>query len=208
MLRELFDMVLLLLSATDLTSNIGALPHFYCTLKTEHHIIGVNRTPGNPSDQSPYRAELSGISGILSLLSLLCQIHDIKQGSVCIGLDGDSATKEASGLHPLHADQPSFDLLSDIRRKIVALPLTLQFFWVEGHQYERNGFMSYLSTLDDLCDSMAKEHWNDSIPLGILPAQRFQGEQFPIAIQGAKLAQLNHAEFYDYSHCTAEAIPY
>jgi hypothetical protein len=140
-------------------------------LKTEHRILGVNRTPGNPSDQSPYRAELSGILGILSLLSLLCQIHDIKKGFICIGRDGDSAMKEASGLHPLHADQPSFDLLSDIRRKIVALPLTLQLFWVEGHQYKRNGFVSYLGTLNDLCDSMAKEHWNDSIPLGTLLAQ-------------------------------------
>jgi hypothetical protein len=177
-------------------------------LKTEHRILGVNRTPGNPSDQSPYRAELSGISGILSLLSLLCQIHDIKQGSIRIGLDGDSAMKEASGLHPLHVDQPSFDLLSDIRRKILALPLTLQFFWVEGHQYERNGFVSYLVTLNDLCDSMAKEHWNDSISLGILPAQRFHDEQLSIAIQGAKLAQVICAEFYDYSHGTAEAIPY
>jgi hypothetical protein len=83
-------------------------------LKTEHHILGVNHTPGNPSDQSPYRAELSSISGILCLLSLLCQIHDIKHGSIHIGLDGDSAMKEASGLHPLHADQPSFDLLSGI----------------------------------------------------------------------------------------------
>jgi hypothetical protein len=133
-------------------------------LKTEHRIIGVNRTPSNPSDQLPYRAELSGISGILSLLLLLCQIHDTKQGSIRISLDDDSAMKEASGLHPLHADQPSFDLLSDIRRKIAALPLTLQFVWVEGHQYERNGFVSYLGTLNDLCDSMAKEHWNDSVP--------------------------------------------
>jgi hypothetical protein len=180
-----------------------------CPLKTEHRILGVNHTPGNPSDQSPYRVELSGISGILSLLSLLCQIHDIKQGSIRNGLDGDITMKEASGLHPLHVDQPSFDLLLDIRRKIVALPLTLQFFWFEGHrQYKRNGFVSYLGTLNDLCDSIAKEHWNDSIPLGILPAQQFHDEQFSIAIQGAKLAQLNCAEFYDYSHGTVEAIPY
>jgi hypothetical protein len=116
--------------------------------------------------------------------------------------------KEASGLHPLHADQPSFDLLSDIRRKIVALPITLQFFWVEGHQYERNGFVSYLGTLNDLCDSMAKEHWNDSIPLGILPAQRFHDEQFSITIEGAKVGKLNRAAFYDSSHGKTEAIPY
>jgi hypothetical protein len=83
--------------------------------KELQRILGVNRTPGSASDQSPYRAELSGISGILLVLSVLCKIHDITEGSICLGLDGDSTMKEASGAHPLHADQPSFDLLSDIR---------------------------------------------------------------------------------------------
>jgi hypothetical protein len=74
-----------------------------CPLKERFRILGVNRTPGAPDDQSAYRAELSGTSGILALLSLLCQIHEIHEGSIRIGLDGDSAMKEASGFHPLSA---------------------------------------------------------------------------------------------------------
>jgi hypothetical protein len=96
--------------------------------------------------------------------------------------------KEASGYHPLSAEQPSFDLLADIRNKIRQLPLTLSFFWVEGHQYERHGFVSYLGTLNGICDSMAKQHWNGSIPLGILPSQRFGAEKCSVTIDGQKLA--------------------
>jgi hypothetical protein len=177
-------------------------------LKAQFRILGVNRTPGAPADQSAYRAELSGISGILALLSLLCQIHQIHKGSIRIGLDGDSAMKEASGFHPLSAEQPSFDLLADIRNKICQLPLTISFFWVEGHQYERHGFVSYLGTLNDICDSMAKQHWNDSIPLGILPPQRFGTEKFSVMIADKKLAQINKADFYDASHGLSAAIPY
>jgi hypothetical protein len=104
----------------------------------------------------------------LATLSILCQIYQISSGAVRIGLDGDSgaAMKESSGAHSLNPAQPSFDLLANIRAKINWLPLKLSFFWVKGHQYERHGFISYLETLNDICDSLAKQHWNDSIPLG------------------------------------------
>jgi hypothetical protein len=45
--------------------------------KEQGRILGVDCTPGDPSDQSAYRAELSGISGILATLSIICQIHQI-----------------------------------------------------------------------------------------------------------------------------------
>jgi hypothetical protein len=170
--------------------------------KEQGHILGVNRTPGNPSDKSPYRAELSGISCILATLSMLSQIHQISFGAVRIGMDGDSAMKESSG------SQPCFVLLADIRAKISQLPLKLSFFWVEGHQYERHGFVSYLGTLNDICDSLAKQHCNDSIPLGTGTAQRFGDEQFLVSIGGSKLSQLNKTEFYDASYGCTRSIPY
>jgi hypothetical protein len=176
--------------------------------KEQGRIIGVNRTPGNPSNQSPYRTELSGISGILATLSILCQIYQISSGAVRIGLDGNSAMKESSGAHPLNPAQPSFDLLADIHAKNSWLPLKLSFFWVEGHQYERHGFVSYLGTLDDICDSLTKQHWNDSIPLGTRPAQCFGDEQFSVSIDSSKLSQLNKTELYDASYGRTRSIPY
>jgi hypothetical protein len=127
---------------------------------------------------------------------------------VKIGLDGDSAMKDSSRSYPLNPEQPLFDMLADICVKITKLPLKLSFFWVEGHQYERNGFVSYLGTLNDICDSLAKQHWNDSIPLGTGPAQRFGDEQFSVSIDGSKLSQLNKTEFYDVSYGRTRSIPY
>jgi hypothetical protein len=139
---------------------------------------------------------------------MLCQIYQISSGAIQTGLDGDSAMKESLGAHPLNPAQPSFDLLADIRSKISRLPLKLSFFWVKGHKYKRHGFVSYLGTLNGICDSLANQHWNDSIPLGTRPAQRFGDEKFSVSIDGDKLSQLNKTEFYDASYGRTRSIPY
>jgi hypothetical protein len=64
-------------------------------------LVGVNIVPGEDESQTAYRSELTGIVGILETLNGICVVHDIKEGSVKIGLDGDQARKEAFGVWPL-----------------------------------------------------------------------------------------------------------
>jgi hypothetical protein len=52
-------------------------------------IIGCHVTPGNLSDQSPYRSELSGIYGILCVMEEICKLYDITSGKITIGCDNE-----------------------------------------------------------------------------------------------------------------------
>ena len=85
----------------------------------------VNAPPGHADEQSAYRSELAGIEGTLALLSSVCKVHDIHEGSVTIGLDGEQALIQASSDWPLSPHQADFDMLHDIRAKIKRLPIVI-----------------------------------------------------------------------------------
>jgi hypothetical protein len=69
--------------------------------------------------------------------------------------------KESSGKSPLVSSQKSFDLLTIIRRTVESLPIAVEFFWVEGHQMERHGKQDCNGDLNEICDGLAKIHWNE-----------------------------------------------
>jgi hypothetical protein len=74
------------------------------------------------------------------MLKLLCKKFKITQGLVQIGLDGDQALKAAAGASPLKAAQADYDLIKDIRVKIKALPITITWIWIKGHQDDNGNF--------------------------------------------------------------------
>ena len=82
-------------------------------------IITINAVPGPPDAQSAYRSKLAGISGSLLILPALCNLHQITDGLITIGLDGKSAIDTVSSTKPLRPQQPDFDLLCDIRAKLL-----------------------------------------------------------------------------------------
>ena len=88
-----------------------------------HRIITVNIIPGPPDSQSAYRSELAGISGSLLIIQALCNQYKITQGSITLGLDGQSAINTVSGSQPLKPHQPDFDLLCNIQTKLNHSPL-------------------------------------------------------------------------------------
>ena len=51
-------------------------------------IYAVHDTPGNSTDQSPYRSELGGISMMLLIIQGVLRYHGITKGSIKLGLDG------------------------------------------------------------------------------------------------------------------------
>jgi hypothetical protein len=161
-------------------------------------IIGMNEIPGSLEDQSAYRSELGGISGVLATVDCLCRLYHIKGGKIKCGLDGEQAMLHASGTNPLDPQQPSFDLLVDIRNKVKSSPIQWEFFWIEGHQLERHGKSDSWGKLNEVCDAIAKLYWNQVV-LTREPREnhRFGHEQWSVTIQGKKLAKLPLTALYE-----------
>ena len=91
-------------------------------------IYAVHDTPRNITDHSPYRSELGGISMMLLILQYVVCYHGITQCSIQLGLDGKKSMEQASGTFILYPKQRSFDILVDIRKKIILLPIHVTFF--------------------------------------------------------------------------------
>ena len=88
--------------------------------------LGVNAVPGNNHEQSSYRSELAGISGSLAIISAVCDKYDITSGAITIALDGEQAMLAASSTWPLSPQDTDFDLITDIRAKIVRCPIAFK----------------------------------------------------------------------------------
>ena len=171
-------------------------------------IYAVHDTPGNSTDQSPYRSELGGISMMLLIIQGVIRYHGITKGSIKLGLDGKKAMEQASGTFILHPKQRSFDMLVDIRKKIALLPITITFFWVEGHQLERHGKQSYMGDINDKCDYLAKQFWQMKAGSRCLPNQLFHHSPWTISYKGKVAAYLNQQELYDHTYGKTESVPY
>jgi hypothetical protein len=99
---------------------------------------------------------------VLEALKGICEVHDIQEGKVEVGLDGEQAVKEAFGSWPLDPTRPDYDMLQQIRGMISSSPLKFTLRWIESHQDD----MKYLSKIDHWgqlnveCDGLAKRYWN------------------------------------------------
>jgi hypothetical protein len=125
-------------------------------------------------------------------------LHQIKTGRIRLGLDGEQAMKESSGNSPLVSSQKSFDLLPIIRRTVESLPIAVAFFWVEGHQMERHGQQDYHGALNEICDGLAKIHWNEHSTIDVpfaLPNKR--GWSF--SVDGYIASCFDMALLYDHT---------
>jgi hypothetical protein len=163
-------------------------------------IMCVNAPPGHEDEQSAYRSELAGIEGTLALVASVCKVHDIRSGSITIGLDGDQALIQASGDWPLHPSQADFDMLHDIREKLKRLPITVRWKWIEGHQDDHVDY----EDLDDwakanvLVDNVAKAYWNHVLQMGESPAAKPLGDEgWAIYVSGEKVGRFQKRKLYD-----------
>ena len=138
----------------------------HCSPSSPNRIMGCHVTPGAPTDQSPYRSELSGIYAILCVAEEICDLYSITTGGLIIGCDNEKsiwmAIDKQGSLSP---KSKSFDLISAIRKKIAKLPISITSHWVKGHQ---DNFIRHPSRLDTWAtlniemDSLAKLFWEDS----------------------------------------------
>jgi hypothetical protein len=162
-------------------------------------IIACHVTPGDPSDQSPYRSELSGIYGILCVVEELCDLYRITSGSITIGCDNEkclwmSIDKPGS----ITPRSKSFDLLSAIRQKIRTIPITVHSHWVKGHQDNyalHSSRLDLWARLNIEMDSLAKLYWEDSV--GRQSRQhRIHDETNYISVRGHKICSSLSSSLY------------
>ena len=136
-------------------SRIGTSGFILRGLNRHLSAAGANVIPGSPEEQSSYRSELGGISGVLAVVSATCDKYDLQEGCITFGLDGEQALKKAKSGWPLSPTDTDFDLLTDIRAKLKALPIDTEWEWVEGHQDDELSFKHPVSythlTLPTIC---------------------------------------------------------
>jgi hypothetical protein len=115
--------------------------------------------------------------------------------------------KEASAATPLRSSQACFDLLAEIRQIVADLPITVTFFWVEGHQMERHGKKDYFGELNDICDSLAKLHWNEQLRLPV-PVAPPSPNFWHFAVEGRTASEFDLGTLYDFTFGRSVSIPY
>ena len=103
----------------------------------KYPLIGANWSPGTSTNQLAYRSELTGIDSILSALAILVKQFNIKKGEITVALDCSTALKTCPPTNPLKIQILSFDILQDIRNRLLLLPIMVKWRWVEGHQKEK-----------------------------------------------------------------------
>ena len=84
-------------------------------------ITGQLCVPGAPEDHSSHRSELAGMIGALIVILAICQLHDINEGQVTIGCDGQAALKALYDLFHPKANSKDFDLRVEGRAVIEEL---------------------------------------------------------------------------------------
>ena len=75
-------------------------------------------------------------------LNILCNMYDITSGKITLGLDGKSALNSANSDFDPHCQKRDFDLLWEARKQLDALPIEVDFRWVEGHQDDTQGLFA------------------------------------------------------------------
>ena len=166
--------------------------------KTRHNMFtGMNLIPGSAEDQSAYRSELGGVTGVLAAVSVIVHYYDIKQGSIELALDGESAKNESASTDFLLAGQSSFDLLQDIHRRLELLPITVKFRWVEGHQREKGKTLDWWGKQNDLVDAIAKDFLKKHTTTWQYKLSRLWYEKWTVLINRKKQTSLKHKNLYE-----------
>ena len=172
-------------------------------------IIILNKVPGLPRDQSPFRSELAGVCGVIMVLETLIKHFNIRKGSIKIGLDGESVVKRLKDTKYLKAKYKSYDLLSFIVEKTIKLPVKIEFFWVQGHQDDKGKTITYEGNMNIQCDAMAKAFWNSTrYDQDICQDRKVNKEGWTLKINGMYQTSLNRNKLYDASYGEEISVPY
>ena len=74
------------------------------------------------------------------LIKILCDFHEIKEGSITFGVDGDSALQQAFSLFLPNIDDPCFGLIAAIHQVRKECPIEWKAIHIKGHQDDHLDF--------------------------------------------------------------------
>ena len=137
------------------------------------NVRGSNVVPGNPEEQDSYRAELGGVMGIVVATHLICTLHNITDGSLEIGLDGEGAYKMLFERDDTPVDSKAFDLITTIKRLMQKSPIVYTGRHIQGHQdkHKSRHELTRWEALNVAMDSKAKRRLHKAMQAGA-PNQR------------------------------------
>jgi hypothetical protein len=121
-------------------------------------VKAMNIVPGPLSAGDSYRCELAGLYGILLLSRLLCQLFDIRSGSIHIRCDNSSALRVLDPWYIPDPAAPSFDLVSALRQLLQHSPIDFTTEHVYGHQDRHYAPLDRAATLNIEMDSLANTY--------------------------------------------------
>jgi hypothetical protein len=160
-----------------------------------------NTAPGSPDDQDSYRGEVAGMAGVVTTAKMICRVHNIKEGSLEIGLEGDSAVKAVFVVKDPKPEDPCYNVILDVRRKIQELPIKVTGRHIEGHQDKHTAFhqLDRWAKLNVQVDATAKNLLRKRIAQGFIsqPAAPLGNETLHIYFRGNKLSRVNKNQLYE-----------
>jgi hypothetical protein len=156
--------------------------------------------PGEKDVQDAFRSELSGIYGMVVMVNLLCEVHNIKQGTVYICCDGSSALRRAidqSG--DVSPNTQQFDIIAGIRHWKNKSPITWKSKHILGHQ-DRNPWnvLDRYATHNCEMDQLARKRWQQLQEEGnSMNSVTISGEPWPLYIETRKISNNFQEEVYE-----------
>jgi hypothetical protein len=144
-------------------------------------------TPGNPSDQSAFRSELTGIYGIACTIWYLYRKYGIA-GYIIVGCDGLSALLQAQkAVDFVNPNSPQFDIIMAIRLMIAQSGWQWDWIHVKGHQDDSKPRteLDQWSLWNIQMDEAAKNCWKTTKHQYIDPI--IQGEPWRTQLNGKKV---------------------
>jgi hypothetical protein len=156
---------------------------------------GVNITQAEPSDQSAYRSEVSGLFGIVTMIREICAFYNIIAGTVHIGCDGLSALNQCTDPdHVVKPTSPQFDLITATRAMLQQCPVTWIPHHVKGHQDDdQTALLDRWALLNIEMDTSAKLHWAETVDQPREPQRTISGEPWAFWIKDTNICMNLHA---------------
>jgi hypothetical protein len=116
-------------------------------------------TSGNTNEVSSYRSELQGVHALLMAIMIICQVYNIKSGSITLACDNEVAVRMSNDGHlSAPPSVANADLVRAIRYIRSQLPIQVHMLDVDGHKDKHTPFvcLTPLEKLNCLADHDAK----------------------------------------------------
>ena len=133
-------------------------------------VYGNNLVPGPRSAQCAHRSKLCGLISVVKHVEQLCQQHQVTQGQIEVGCDGEAAYLAATRYNY----QPTtcighFDLVTKLHHLIKRSPLQWNFRHVTGHQDTKRPHkqLNIWERMNIKADELAKQYLWETLAQGL-----------------------------------------